>query len=259
MLKPSFDQKGCVMCLKENAARRMNTLSYKALACLVWVGLSGICVLGNAPARAQEKKYCWECAFFPRGDFYRELGQRKPYRHEDIFLQVSYGVSAFRSPLGPGSRVEGLAMEEHFQLGGAGYIENLVFHADFGIVHSITTDFDPDSARPARGYDPDANVYPVRRLMLSEFGGGLTYYFMPHNIYLGSSLLLVGSQGNTAFFQSGGYGLGVKAMVGKEWWVGEEFAIGCGINAMKVLDVGQSFTDRFRGFRVGLMFTATFN
>jgi len=58
-------------------------------------------------------------------------------------------------------------------------------------------------------------------------GVGLTYYIMPHNVYLSGSLLMAKTKiEEPVFEEETELGPGILLCVGKEWWVGKKWGLG---------------------------------
>jgi len=58
-------------------------------------------------------------------------------------------------------------------------------------------------------------------------GAGLTYYIMPHNVYLSGSVLMAKTQlEEPVFEEETELGPGILLCVGKEWWVGKKWGLG---------------------------------
>jgi hypothetical protein len=97
-------------------------------------------------------------------------------------------------------------------------------------------------------------------LSLSAFGAGLTYYFMPINIYLSGSVG-AGSLSLETSLGTGETDTGVTLDVtlGKEWWVGNRWGIGAaaafGYHHIPEANAGYDWT----GTSLALRFSATLN
>jgi hypothetical protein len=97
---------------------------------------------------------------------------------------------------------------------------------------------------------------------LAAFGVGLTYYFMPANVYLSGSFG-VGSIAMTEIYSNTSRDdvavLAGEVAFGKEWWIGEDWGLGA------ALAVGYHFVpvdddeDTRSGLSYGLRLSATMN
>lgn len=92
------------------------------------------------------------------------------------------------------------------------------------------------------------------------FGGGLTWYFMPVNMYLSGSLG-VGSleldAGNVAVESDSG--LIADLTLGKEWWVGEKWALGAAVGLTTHSFSDPDVDEDWSGTSFCLRFTASMN
>ena len=98
----------------------------------------------------------------------------------------------------------------------------------------------------------------------STFGLGLTYFFMPTNIFV------AGTIGLTRYGIASGGGLSTAATkpgvnlrfkVGKEWWVSSNWGLGvaASVGISSVSNAVGSVTEKLSGTVVGLHFNATLN
>ncbi len=97
-------------------------------------------------------------------------------------------------------------------------------------------------------------------LSLSAIGGGVTYYFMPANLYLSGSLgfaTLSLDVGHTQLGESD-TGLAMDFTVGKEWWVGARWGLGVA-GAFGYHSVPGDADEDWSGKSVALRFSATLN
>jgi hypothetical protein len=105
----------------------------------------------------------------------------------------------------------------HFQIGGA-VKENLILFADLG--GFAMTDPDLEYA----GSTASSNDLDVTA---SGIGGGVSYYFMPANVYVsGSVLASVNSMTFDGEDSESEWGPSLFLSVGKEWWVGNRWGLG---------------------------------
>jgi hypothetical protein len=173
--------------------------------------------------------------------------------HEDgFFLRLSAGGGAAQTELDiPGfdTKLSGAASNVNIAIGGI-VAPNLALHATlFGwLVDEPDIDIN------------GLSVTVQNDLSLSGFGGGLTYYAMPVNIYLSGSIgagsLTLELPGGDANSETG---VMMDFTVGKEWWVGNRWGIGVagalGLHSIPEKDVSENWT----GADFAIRFTATFN
>lgn len=100
----------------------------------------------------------------------------------------------------------------------------------------------------------------------SLVGAGLTYYLMPENIFFSgtlglSSISLEYKHSGTTVSGSTDTGFGVNVKVGKEWWVGSDWALGIAGSAswMSLSNKPSGGTEEFTGYSFGLQFSATYH
>ncbi len=142
----------------------------------------------------------------------------------------------------------------HFQIGGT-VGNNLAVFADLGGFTMIDPDVEWAGATGSTG---DTEV------VVSGFGLGATYYWMPANVYISASALtsrsgitFQGSEGSSEF------GGTVFVAVGKEWWIGDKWGLGVALFAdfgtMKDQDDGAGDPATLTTEAAGLAFSATLN
>jgi len=93
---------------------------------------------------------------------------------------------------------------------------------------------------------------------------GLNYYLNPQNVY---ASLAFGFNNNGGQFgnipQSIGYGLGLQASLGKEWWVSKNWGLGLALNLSYdyfwATRSGYPTITPMHAFAIGLSFSATYN
>ena len=118
----------------------------------------------------------------------------------------------------PSSVYSGAGLQMDFRVGGV-VSPNLVLTGDL-LVRSTTN---PTIRTAGASGSPTGN-WSVGDAI---FGGGLTYYFMPANIFLGAT---VGLGNFTRIHDNKNYstklGLGFQVRAGKEWWFSKRWALG---------------------------------
>lgn len=188
------------------------------------------------------------------------MGQNGYHEHDGFFLRMLYGFGyaelVEKDVLGSDMIISGAAQALRFQIGGTA-AENLMIYGEFGGVMQIEPEIEW-MGQSASTSDVTVSVY--------DFGGGITYYLMPSNFYF--SLSLLASQAEIENSGSKGtseYGFGFNAMVGKEWWVDAQWALGAAIygyySTMKDKGTieGTNYEYDINNFSVGLLFSVTYN
>ncbi len=100
------------------------------------------------------------------------------------------------------------------------------------------------------------------QILLGGIGPGVTYYFMPSNIYLSATILASIASVNIegAETQKSNIGFGFNFMAGKEWWVGEQWGLGVSLYFRYGSQSDQDVEDiTISGYSFGALFSATFN
>lgn len=150
------------------------------------------------------------------------FGQEGVHEHDGFFLRLQAGAGSGNMTFkqdGNDDEIQftGMAGAGALQIGGA-IGENLIL---FGEASGVTLT-DPTAKFGATEVEMDD-----LKVNSSTFGVGLTYYFMPSNIYLSGSLLAAMA---TAEFDNqkgeSDTGFGFRFSAGKEWWVGNDWGIG---------------------------------
>jgi hypothetical protein len=177
-----------------------------------------------------------------------------PREHDGFFLRLSAGAGAANTELDiPGAKTEldGGSGDINIAIGGI-VARNLAIHGTlFGWLVS-----DPDVTIEGLGSGTAENT----DLDLSAFGGGLTYYFMPVNIYIsgsaGAGQLTVDTPAGEADTKNGFVG---EITLGKEWWVGGSWGLGVagafGFHSIPDKDVDEDW----KGTSFAIRFSATLN
>lgn len=172
-----------------------------------------------------------------------------------VFGEINYeGTSGFQNPMI--YKMSGTGLEMDIKIGGAIY-NDIILHGTL-ISKALTgpTITDKDNNK---GKAPD-NV-SVGEAM---FGGGITYYYMPVNIFLSGSVgignfSLIDGQNNINASTQRGLAFQLKA--GKEWWVSKNWGLGIAATYEKtnLTSTVSGFTEKFNSNRFGILFNATFN
>ena len=151
------------------------------------------------------------------------------------------------------------------QLAIGGFITpNLALHGTFHSTQMYNPRVEDDQMSYEWG-DVDA------RISSGGFGAGLTYYFMPTNVYVSASagFALMKAEltnGNVTRTEDSDTGVGASLVIGKEWFVSERWSLGLGAQfdlASIPTDVDSTCVDNCEenvtSMSGGLVFSATLN
>lgn len=184
------------------------------------------------------------------------LGSGAMRHDQGIFVRPAIGFGNLAAEIKDGSgtqTVDGLASSFGLSVGGV-VSEGLVLHGTLSL-SSIP------GAKVEGG--PPITTEQERSFSVSSFGFGMTYY-TPDNLWFSAG---VAPHQMTVSTTTGGcttpecpkdttkedYGLGLRAGIGYEWWVGDEWAIGLGVEGF-----GAGGPD-ISAYGLNTVFTATFN
>jgi hypothetical protein len=175
-----------------------------------------------------------------------------PRAHDGgVFLRLSGGVGYASTKVnlptlfGSDQKFSGMSGDGNFAIGGI-IANNLALHGTlWGWGMSDPT---VESGSESGKADGD--------LSMGAAGGGVTYYFMPANIYLSGSIGIgVMSSGD----ESTDPGFASDITLGKEWWVGSKWGLGVAgaFGYHTIPGIGSDV--RWKGTSVAVRFTATLN
>jgi len=111
-----------------------------------------------------------------------------------------------------------------------------------------------DATMTSEATDSSSGVY--------GFGPGVAYYFMPINLYVSGTValshIIVTRNGDEVARSD--WGLGLSLMVGKEWWVTDNWGLGVALQLYggRIAD-GAANADSWSAGSLGLLFSATYN
>ena len=174
--------------------------------------------------------------------------------HEGFYLRLSLGVGYGRVSIttgGEATTMVGASLASSLAIGGA-IAPNLILYGGFVDSSLFSPDYKVDGTTVTKGGSS---------ILFSGFGPGLAYYFMPSNLYLAGTLLL-GRLGQAA---PGGAtisyrGPGLEALLGKEWWVSENWGLGVTAQIVAAQLPAQGIDDAaFNVVQAALLVSATFN
>jgi hypothetical protein len=166
-----------------------------------------------------------------------------PRDHLGFFLRLTAG-GTYASSGDDGLDVSGFGGDFTFALGGC-ISENVALH---GTLFSWALS-DPDVEIDGIGEGELDGSYSM-----SAYGGGITYYFMPVNMYLSGNVGLGFLSIDTDFGdETSDPGVALDVSLGKEWWVGNSWGLGL------AGAFGFHSIEDVTGWNAGVRFTATFN
>jgi hypothetical protein len=184
-------------------------------------------------------------------------------QHDGFYLRMLAGAglggSQYREGLDLGgveTRMIGSAATLEIALGFA-LFDNLIVHATLngGTVQE-------DNKQTGKHDYEAKNIYTL----VGFFGGGLTYYIMPANVYVTGSVGVGGIgevDDNGRDHRESEAGLGSSFALGKEWWLGRpgEWGLGVALTGayyQAPLEIDHT-RSTYRAFTTGAALSATFN
>lgn len=177
------------------------------------------------------------------------------HMHDGFFLRLAPGVGVMSSSEKVGGNkyeYSGTSGHFNFAIGGA-VVENFIVHLDL----SAATLSEPKTKVNGQSVSNTINDYGT-----SVLGLGVTYY-LPSNFYLtgavGTARTTLKANGKTYETDRG---IGINVMVGKEWWVSENWGLGVAGQWLytKCPDKPiNGVTPDVTASSLGILFSATYN
>ncbi len=168
------------------------------------------------------------------------------HTHQGLFVSAGDGIGGLNYNEDTDNlKLSGGAANFDFKIGGA-IVDNLILSGDFFSVDASNPNVSLNGGAPARNYD---------YVSMHGLGIGLTYYFMPVNIYLSGTL------GSGVFNYNediSDNGVAVQLQAGKEWWVSRNWGLGIALD-YTAMGAKWSGNDNAQAGYFGLMFSSTFN
>ena len=186
------------------------------------------------------------------------------HEHDGLFLRMLLGAGYAelieKNVMGSDLKFSGPTVPLRFQIGGE-FLKNLIAYGEFGFASQTN----PEMEWPGHsGSTSDVSV------SVGDLGIGITYYMMPVNFYFSLSGLYSSVQleyNNTKSESEIEFDNinGINVMVGKEWWVGAQWALGVTLygyysdmNVQATIE-GINYEYFSRNYSIGVMFSATYN
>jgi hypothetical protein len=147
----------------------------------------------------------------------------------------------------------GLTLANSIQIGGA-VSDNVIIFGESGGV-TITN-------ASVKVFDEEVDDPGDVSILFGGIGPGITYYFMPDNIYISVTILahIANVDVESSKLAESNIGFGFNFMAGKEWWVGEQWGLGVSLYFRYGSQSDKEVEDMtISGYSFGALFSATFN
>ena len=176
-----------------------------------------------------------------------------PRNHDGgFFLRLSAGLGTARTKFGNPAipmEISGFAGDVNIAIGGV-VSPNLAVH---GTIFGWSA-IDPNVELDGASGEIEGNV------IVSTIGGGVTYYFMPINLYVsGSAGFAKLSLETTEGVGETDYGPALEITLGKEWWVGNSWGLGVAGDVGYHSVPEKNIDENWSGLNLAVRFTATLN
>lgn len=175
------------------------------------------------------------------------------HTHDGFYMRLSLGFGGAATS-GAGEKYSGASVAFGAAFGGA-ITRHLVLYGEF-LLHSIPA--------PTFSGFGSSQTLDGTEVDILGFGPGIAYYFMPLNLYLSGTLLLQQVQLSDTNDSSNSValtktGLGCSLMVGKEWWVSEDWGIGVAAQLLFGSAKDRYADAHWTSRGVAIMFSSTYN
>jgi len=175
------------------------------------------------------------------------------HTHDGFFLRLSIGGGGAAAS-GAGEKYSGGSFAFGAAFGGA-ITQHLILFGEL-FFHTI-----PDPT--VEGLGP-SHTLDGRDVDIVGAGPGVAYYFMPLNLYLSGTLLLQQVQLSDSNNSNGAValsrrGLGCSFMVGKEWWVSDDWGVGIAAQLLLGTAKDRNSDANWTSKGAAIMFTSTYN
>ena len=183
-------------------------------------------------------------------------------QHEGFFMRFLLGVGPGKVVIenveGSDMEIKGTPIGARIQIG-ASVSENLIIFGEIG---------GANFSEPTVTWKGNEGTMTGKDVSINDFGAGISYYFMPSNIFLSGSLTISkdriktkDSEGKTTTEATTESGLGFYLSAGKEWWVSDKWALGCAVFAQisNATDKGSTGEYPVKNTIFGIAFSVTFD
>jgi hypothetical protein len=185
------------------------------------------------------------------------LAGGQPRTHDRFFLRLAAGPGWFSNTIesaGDRTKFSSVAGDADIAVG-AMVRPNLALHGTFFGWAAM----DPDLEVTFLGITDSGTVNGFAAM--NAVGGGLTYYFMPTNVYVSGSAgfgtFIFDPDNGSRSETDNGFAFTVTA--GKEWWVGNSWGLGVAGGYIYSSLPEQGVTENWSGNAFHVRFSATFN
>lgn len=180
--------------------------------------------------------------------------------HDGLFLRLAGGIGGISTSAESGpvtATLSGGGIPLDFAIGGA-VARNFALHADFYGTAAVAPKLSINNSDVGKASE-NTTLYG------SGVGLGATFYTMPLNLYFSGSVGVAryglkydnGSQTSSGTTKAG---LGVNLLVGKEWWVSDNWGLGVAGNVTIISAKDSDNSDvRWTGASAGVLLSATYN
>jgi hypothetical protein len=182
------------------------------------------------------------------------MGMPGYHTHDGFFMRLALGAGG-ASASKSGEKYSGGSLALGAAFGGA-ITQHLILYGEvFGhSVHEPKHKVGSAAADTAKGVDME----------ISGVGPGVAYYFMPLNLYLSGTLLLQqvslsDSNDSNSTLNLTNVGLAASLMVGKDWWVSENWGLGAAAQLLLGSAKDRYVDSNWTTAALALMFSATYN
>jgi hypothetical protein len=180
------------------------------------------------------------------------------HQHDGFFLRIvpGFGYSQISLSLADEDLYSfsgGFTLANSIQIGGA-VSENVVVFGESGGVNITNASM--------KVFDEEVDDPGDVSILFGGVGPGITYYFMPDNIYISATILahIATVKVESIKIADSNIGFGFNFMAGKEWWVGEDWGLGISVYFRYGSQTDKDVEDlTISGYSFGALFSATFN